>query len=239
MAVSGIVSGADATSSPASTLDRATLGSDFDSFLHMLTTELKNQDPLSPMDSSEFTNQLVMFSQVEQAIKSNKYMEELISLTQNTASVGALSYIDKTVQVASSHFPVQDGEGKFAYYMPEDAKTTVIAISDASGKLVRTVDAELTAGRHVVEFDGLDSDGNQLPDGAYNVTVTSFNHAGDQINPTIIAFGRATGVASEGGQVYLALGDVVVPLDYVLAVHASEQKTAAAPPPAPTTPTTP
>src|SRR6267142_4445505 len=73
------------------------LSTNFNTFLTLLTTQLKNQDPLAPMDSNQFTQQLVQFSQVEQQINANKNLESLISLTKNQASVNAVSYLGKTL----------------------------------------------------------------------------------------------------------------------------------------------
>src|ERR1051326_9398368 len=74
-----------------------TLSSNFDTFLTLLTTQLKNQDPLQPMDSNQFTQQLVQFSQVEQQINSNKNLESLISLTKSQTTTAAVSYLGKTL----------------------------------------------------------------------------------------------------------------------------------------------
>ena len=192
---------------------------DFDKFLFLLTTQLKNQDPLSPMDSNEFTNQLVQFSQVEQTIKTNESLEKLLAMNKNSLGVSALGYLGRVVQVASSNFPLQNGASKFAYYMPEEAGQATVTISDSAGNIVHTITGELEAGRHVFEWDGIGADGIQLPDGVYKLTVTAFNKDGSQIQVTPIAFGTATGVASDDEGVAIALGDIVVPLENVLAVH--------------------
>src|SRR6266446_9553353 len=99
--------GTAATSSAAATSQQQ-LSTNFDSFLTLLTTQLQNQDPLQPMDSNQFTQQLVEFSQVEQQINSNKNLESLISLTKNQASVSAVSYLGKTLTLTDGTGALQD-----------------------------------------------------------------------------------------------------------------------------------
>src|ERR1044071_1210572 len=98
MDVTPTTSAANAASQAASQAGSAqkTLASNFDTFLSLLTTQLKNQDPMSPMDSNQFTQQLVQFSQVEQQINSNKNLESLIALTKSQTTTAAVSYLGKT-----------------------------------------------------------------------------------------------------------------------------------------------
>src|SRR5260221_4755429 len=88
---------------PTAAQSKTTLASNFDTFLTLLTTQLKNQDPLSPMDSSQFTQQLVQFSQVEQSINANQNLESLISLTKARARTDAVGYLGKTVTVTDGN----------------------------------------------------------------------------------------------------------------------------------------
>src|ERR1700744_3366520 len=91
------------------------LSSDLNSFLTLLTSQLQNQDPLSPMDSTQFTNQLVQFSQVEQQININSNLASLISLTQQSIASNAVNYIGKTIEGPSNNAPLTDGELKASY----------------------------------------------------------------------------------------------------------------------------
>ncbi|MCL2672795.1 MAG: flagellar hook assembly protein FlgD [Alphaproteobacteria bacterium] len=219
MAVSG-VSGGMPSQSEAS---RNTFAKDLDTFLLLLTTQLKHQDPLNPMDSHEFTNQLVQFAQVEQSININRNLEDLLVLNKSSLGVSALGYLGRTIQVISSAFPLQDGFGKFAYFLPEEAATAVISIQDLDGNIVHTISGEVAPGRHVFDWDGKTQDGRQLPDGVYILNVTAFSaESGAMLEVVTVAFGIATGVASEGDQIAIALGDIVVPIENVLAVHTNE-----------------
>src|SRR5262252_7667572 len=92
-----VTSATSAASASQATSAQKTLSGNFDTFLTLLTTQLKNQDPLSPMDSNQFTQQLVQFSQVEQQINSNKNLESLIALTKSQSATNAVSYLGKTL----------------------------------------------------------------------------------------------------------------------------------------------
>src|SRR3546814_14925611 len=108
--VSGVSSSTDASASSSAASSAATsLAGDFNTFLTLLTTQLKNQDPTSPMDSNEFTQQLVQFSQVEQQIDMNKNLETMISLMQSQQNSSNLNYVGKVVDVASADAPLTQG----------------------------------------------------------------------------------------------------------------------------------
>ena len=119
--------GSTGTTSTAAT-DGARLADDFDNFLTLLTTQLQHQDPMEPMDSNEFVNQLVSFTQVEQAIKSNKQLESLLSMQTASQAMGALNYMGRTVEATGDTGPLANGQAEFTYDLPSVAKkTTLIA----------------------------------------------------------------------------------------------------------------
>src|SRR5262245_29800369 len=116
MAVSGINTTGTTTGSSTS---MGKLTENFDQFLALLTTQLKNQDPLSPMDSSEFTNQLVQFAGVEQQIATNKNLESLVTLQKSSQVMGALELMGKKVEVSGTTVPLQDKSATFVYTLPK------------------------------------------------------------------------------------------------------------------------
>ncbi len=91
------------------------LTENFDNFLLMLVTQLQHQDPLSPTDATEFTNQLVQFSQLEQQISQTSKVDDLIALQQAAESVGAVNLLNKRVEVESDLTLLEDGEATFSY----------------------------------------------------------------------------------------------------------------------------
>lgn len=198
------------------------LSQDFDDFLVLLTTQLQNQDPLSPMESTEFTNQLVQFSQVEQQINMNQKLNQMLSLQLAGTSNVALGYVGLDVSYIGDLF-YQPTEGKtheLHYVLPEKAEGgTTIYIRDAeSGDVIRTVKGEMAAGNHTFKWDGLDDKGVAVPVGNYRFTVDALNAAEEMIEGVSTAVsGRVTGIESVNGVIQLLLqGDGIVPVSSVI-----------------------
>lgn len=186
------------------------LSADMNTFLQLLTTQLKYQDPMDPMDTAEFTNQLVQYSSVEQAIQMNEKLDTMLSLNVANLGAQAVSYIGKTVQVLGDVMPLEDGKAKAAYTLDKDVLSTTIVVKDMSGNVVYTDNGEKTSGTHEFTWDGKDSDGNQLEDGAYQIQVTTKVAEGDSAaSVTTTIFGKVTGVASDQNNIYVGLGDAV------------------------------
>ncbi|MCP4395199.1 MAG: flagellar hook assembly protein FlgD [Alphaproteobacteria bacterium] len=217
-----MASSADFAGSTSSEQSKNKFSSDMNTFLTMLTTQLKNQDPLSPMDSTEFTNQLVMFSGVEQAIHTNENLESLNYMTLDSMNMAAIGYIGKTIQAEGNVFTLKDSKAKFSYLLSAGAETNGIAIKDADGKLVKTVIGETTKGNHEFVWDGTDNDGNQLEDGTYSFSATPIS-SDENIKVEVYStvFGEVTGVASDKatGDMYLSMEDTIVQLGRVLTVR--------------------
>ncbi len=216
-------SGAAGSTSKAGT-SRVKLAEDMDTFLTMLTAQLKHQDPLSPMDSTEFTNQLVQFAQVEQQINGNDHLEELLKLQRNDLLSQAVSYIGSSIKAESDQLALQDANADFTYLLPEKAETLTMRILDASGMEVRTVEmTSVQAGEHVAAWDGTANGGAQLADGAYKVIVEYENGDGHERTARTSTIGRVTSVSAEDGVTMLSLGATQVALDKVIAVVERQQ----------------
>jgi flagellar basal-body rod modification protein FlgD len=209
---------ATSTTATATTKSMSKLAENFDQFLTLLTTQLKNQDPLSPMDSAQFTQQLVAFAGVEQQINTNKNLEQLLALQKSNQMVGALSLMGKTIEAKTDEFPLSGGSGTFAYSLPKTAAQVAYSIQDASGRVVYSGTGDTTAGRHEYTWDGKSKSGIQQPDGAYTLTVVALDRAGAQIDVTTTAIGKVSGVESGSTGAVLAMGAVKVPVDQVTAV---------------------
>lgn len=222
--VSGIdVLGNAVSSGKDSATSKTKLFDDMEAFLFLLTQQLKYQDPLDPMDTSEYTNQLVQYAQVEQSIQSNTYLETIVAQNVNAVATQAISYMDKYVQVLGSGLPLQDGNAKFSYVLGADASSCVVAIKDAAGNFVKSfTGVEQSAGRHEMFWDGKDNYGNQLKDGAYSLVVTALDSAGSAVEVQTTVFGKVTGVAYDGDSVAIGMGNVATDMNSVLAVHGKD-----------------
>ncbi len=189
-----------------------TLGSNFDTFLTLLTTQLQNQDPLSPMDSSQFTQQLVQFSSVEQQINANKNLETLISLTQSRSNADAVSYLGKTVTTTDGSAALQNGKADWTYALDQDAISNALMVSDANGRLVYTTAGATGSGAHDFTWNGTDLSGNPLPDGAYALTVHALLGNGNAVTNTVKSQGQVSEVDLSGTEPLLMIGAMGVPL---------------------------
>ena len=117
------------------------LTDDFDTFLTLLTTQLQNQDPLEPLDTNQFTQQLVEFASVEQLIDQSASLEDLIALQEETTQIGAAGYIGNTIEYDGSAAPFVDGKANWAYVLPSDATSVELKVLDSSGTAVFTTDS--------------------------------------------------------------------------------------------------
>ena len=208
-----MVASASATSSGvagASSQALADLSGNLDNFLTILTTQLQFQDPLSPLDTHEFTNQLVLFSSVEQQVQQNKKLENLVTLQQNSVALGSVDYIGKVIEANGNTTQLENSVAKTTYFLPKNALTTRLNISNPSGDVILSRDIPTTAGIHTFVWDGLNAQGIQQPDGAYTFSITAKDTSDDLISHDQTVFGTVTGVQFENGTSILQMGDIPV-----------------------------
>ena len=189
-----------------------TLSSNFDTFLTLLTTQLQNQDPLSPMDSNQFTQQLVQFSQVEQQINSNKNLESLISLTKSQAATSAVSYLGKTLTISDGTAALQNGSANWTYSLGSDAAITKLLVPDSKGRGVFATTGDTALGPHQFVWDGTDSNHTPVPPGTYKLTVVATGADGGSISSTVNSQGTINEVNLTGSEPALMIGSLAVPL---------------------------
>lgn len=212
---------AAATATPAASQNAVKkLADDFDSFLTLLTAQLQNQDPLAPMDSSDFTNQLVQFSSVEQEIQSNKNLETLISLMGGNSASTALGYIGHSVKTTNSSTTLRDGIAAWNYQVDPGAATTVLTVKDEKGNAVFTKEGKITKGEHGFVWDGKNKNGDPLPEGVYSLSVTALSADKKPVNTKLFSNGIVTGVETTGTEPTLMIGGVKISIKDVLSVAA-------------------
>ena len=196
----------------------ADLSSNFSTFLTLLTTQLKNQDPTSPMDSNEFTQQLVMYSQVEQQINTNDNLKTLISQGTSNAASMTTSYLGKKVSVTNGQASLTNSSATWTYNLKTTAATAQLSVSDSTGKTVFTGTGDTVAGNNTFTWDGKDINGNQLPDGPYKLTVTAADSAGNAVTNTVISTGTVTQIDMTGSAPQLIVGNMEVGLGDIATV---------------------
>lgn len=202
-----------------SATDKAKLNKDLNQFLNLLVTQLKNQDPLNPMDANQFTSQLVQFASVEQEIYTNSHLEDLVNLQQTGQVASMVDYLNTTIEASGKTLNLENGGAKFTYTLDKNAYKTTITITDGNGDVVASMDGDTGVGYHAVEWDGKDLNGNQLDDGTYKATVTALDGQGNPVDVSQTVFARVTGAGAESGNVVLYAGDVAIPMSSILSVN--------------------
>jgi flagellar basal-body rod modification protein FlgD len=194
------------------------LSGNFSTFLTLLTTQLKNQDPTSPMDSNTFTQQLVMYSQVEQQIDTNTNLKTLISQGTSSAAAVTNGYLGKNVSIINGNASLSGGAANWTYNLATDAAGTQLSVTDANGKIVFTGAGETAAGNHTFAWDGKDNNGNQLADGTYKLAVTASDAAGSAVTSTVASAGTVSQIDLTGATPQLMIGNMEVGLGDIAAV---------------------
>ena len=164
-----ISTGAGAVSN---SLDNTEIASNFTTFLQLLTTQLKNQNPLDPLDTNQFTQQLVQFAQVEQQMKSNDQLSSLVSLEKSAQATTALAYVGATVVVDGSTAQLTGGTANWSLNVTKPS-TATITIKDSTGQNVYTGTVAVNPGTQDFTWNGRGNDGRLWPDGAYTLTATA------------------------------------------------------------------
>jgi len=160
-------------STVSSSVDNTMIASNFTTFLQLLTTQLKNQNPLDPLDTNQFTQQLVQFAQVEQQMKSNDQLATLVSMDKAAQSTTALAYVGATVVVDGSTTQLTSSGGATWNFNVAKPATATITIKDSTGQTCYTGTMTVNPGDQKFVWDGKGSDGKQWPPGNYTITATA------------------------------------------------------------------
>ena len=195
------------------------LFSNYQDFIKLLTVQLQNQDPTKPMETDQITSQLAQLSTVEQGVNTNKNLEKMMALfTQNqvTQNVG---YIGKLVEAPGNLGSLLGGKGIFVYNLEAEAATADVTISDPDGNVVYQTTGTKLAGRNTFVWDGKKNDGTKAADGTYQISVKAKDPGGEAIASATSSSGKVTSVETIDGTTYIALGDILVPMDKVVSVR--------------------
>lgn len=172
------------------------IAGNFNEFLQLLTTQLQNQDPLSPLDTNQFTQQLVEFASVQQQVDMNTNMQTLISLQQTTAATQALQLVGSTVTLNGNAANLSNATGSPASWNLKASAggTAAITITNSSGQTAYTGTTTLNAGSQTYTWNGQGNNGVKWPDGSYTISVTGAGANGQAITVTSQVQGTVTAV---------------------------------------------
>lgn len=204
-----------ASSASASGTSSQAIAGNFQQFLTLLTTQLKNQNPLDPMDTNQFTQQLVQFAGVEQQLKTNDRLDSILTNSKASASATASSFIGKTVTADGTKSQLSDGSAAWTLTPARAASKATITISDAKGNVVATKSTTLTAGSQSFVWDGRGASGISQADGTYSIKVDAQDATGSTIAVDTAVSGTVTSVDLSGSEPVLAVGSAKLLLSSV------------------------
>ncbi len=214
------VSTTNATSASAATSMKQDIGFSANDFMQLLVTQLKNQDPLNPQDSSQFVSQLAQLSQVEQTYNINTNLQNLLASQNNGNTLSSVSFIGKSVTAQGSQVALTSGTpATLGFTLPSAASQLTVQIQDASGRTVRTLTQGTTqAGSGSIVWDGRNDTGQTLPTGTYSFVVSGADSSGQAIQGTTMVQGQVTGVDLSGTTPILIVNGMSVPLTSIVSV---------------------
>jgi len=203
-------SSSSSTAAGTNALASQQIAGNFQSFLQLLTTQLQNQNPLDPLDTNQFTQQLVEFAGVQQQLNTNDSLATLVSLQKTTQSTQALGFVGKTAVVTGGTAPLTNGTAAWQVSIPT-ASVITINIANSTGQTVFTGSYDAAAGNNQpFSWNGQGNDGTQYPAGNYTLTATAKDAGGNTVAITTAIEGTVNSVdltqspplLSIGGQTY-------------------------------------
>ncbi|MDO8321581.1 MAG: flagellar hook assembly protein FlgD [Phenylobacterium sp.] len=196
------------------------LAESFDTFLNLLTTQLKNQDPLSPLDSNQFTQQLVQMTGVEQQLYGNQLMEKLVANTGSGIST-AVALIGRDVKAGTAENAIKDGKATWNFNLNRAADDLKLEVLDSKGRTVYSeAPADMKAGDHTFKWNGKDASGKQLDDGGpYTLKVTAKDSAGTSVISNVSIQGVVTGVEQVDGKTLITINGAKIPWETVTSIN--------------------
>jgi len=197
------------------------LAGNFDEFLQMLTTQLQNQDPLSPMDANSFTQELVQFASVEQQIDTNTNMQTLISLQQATTDLAGLQLVGSTVTVSGNTAALANVSNSPATWTlnSPSAATANVTITNSSGQTVFTGTTSLSAGTQTYSWNGKGSNGVTWPDGNYTISINATGANGQPVSVSTQVQGVVSAVNTSSNPPTLTVGGQTVPMSSIQSIN--------------------
>ena len=193
-----------------------------DAFLTMLVAQMKNQDPLNPMDGTDFTAQLAQFSSLEQLFTVNDNLESMAASLGTGSEKNLLDYIGKEVSFDAADLSVQDGVvmAGGGFTLAEDATQVVINVYDGKGAKVAQINTgQKEAGTYGVNWNGLDQNGDQVADGAYSFEVLAYDASQKEVSVDTAFTGTISGVTYQFDKPYLLVGKQLVDPETVTQVN--------------------
>jgi flagellar basal-body rod modification protein FlgD len=200
--------------------DRVSIADNFDTFLTLLTTQLKNQNPLDPLDMNQFTQQLVQFTQVEQSVKQNENLERVVQLAAANTITSAVGYIGKEVTTSGASAQYQNGHASWTVTLGADSPSTTFTVKNENGVPVYTQTGPVAGGSSVFTWDGQTDTGVIPAEGTYSLSIVADDGHGGTIASSTAASGIVDGVDMSGDEPVLLVGGWQVRLEDIQSINA-------------------
>ena len=182
------------SAAPNAAASATSLAKNFDTFLTILTAQIQNQDPLEPLDSTQFTEQLVQFSGVEQQIRTNQSMEALIAATRSNAGASLSGYLGDTAEIDAAGAAFSGDPITWRFSMPRDATKSTITVTNPDGDVIYSQTGPKAAGSHEFQWDGQLTGGETAAPGPYYINVVASDSEGERIEADHSVLALVTGV---------------------------------------------
>ncbi|GJD49909.1 hypothetical protein OPKNFCMD_2645 [Methylobacterium crusticola] len=219
--ISSLLPSAQSGTGTSTASDSTQIAGNFSQFLTLLTTQLKNQNPLDPLDTNQFTQQLVQFASVEQQLKTNDRLASLLTASKSSAAATAAGLIGQTVTADGSTTSLEKGSAAWTLNAARAVPKASITITDAKGNVVATQTKALTSGAQRFTWDGRGSTGQLAADGRYTLKVQALDATGQTVSVDTKISGSISSVDVTGAEPVLTIGDRTVPLSGVQAIGAA------------------
>lgn len=216
MSVSGVGSSSSSSSASSGNASAATnsLMSNYNTFLTLLTTQLKTQSPLSPMDVNSFTQQLVQYSAVEQQIQTNSNLKSMMDTMTSSAALQLVNYVGKSVTAYSDTTKMDGGKANWTVNSSSAASGAKVTITDENGGVVYQGSLDLKAGNNNFSWDGKGSNGADYSSsgGAFTISVNGTDTDGKAVTITTEVSGKVQAVDTSSQQPYIKVNGRLLPL---------------------------
>ena len=195
-----------------------TISQNFDTFLTLLTTQLKNQNPLDPLDTNQFTQQLVQFAQVEQQMAMNSQLTTLVALQKTAQTTAAVNFLGSTVVVDGDTAALSGGQAAWSFATDKPA-TAVFNVKSSTGAVVYSESRTLNAGAGTFNWNGRGTNGQMVPDGDYTLSITAKDASGNVTSIATEVEGTVDGVDLSQTPPVLKIGSKSFSLDKIKQVR--------------------
>ena len=202
-----------------STAQTPRLAGDFNTFLTLLTTQIKNQSPTDPLDTNQMTSQLVQFASVEQQVAMNQNLQRLLTLEQASQLTASAPLIGQNVEVEAEQISLQSGTGTLKLPAAGASQMATVTILGSGNRIISQETVQLGSAPRNWSWTGKGPEGVTMPDGAYKVSVTGVGAGGKTEALPFTTIGKVTGAERAGGDLKLQLGQLQVSFDKLRSVR--------------------